>query len=49
MKYLDELVNLDQLVKLEDYETINFYLTGDGEDSPDDEPEEVSQEPEEEY
>ena len=34
MKFLDELINLDQLVKLEDYDTINFYLTGEEDDDP---------------
>ena len=39
VKLLDELINLDQLVKLEDYDTINFYLNGvvedeDGEGEP---------------
>jgi len=48
MKYLDELINLDQLVKLEDYDTINFYLTGEAdEDVPSDDPEEAIQKPEE--
>ncbi len=33
MKYLDELINLDNLVKLEDYDTLNFYLTGSSRDN----------------